>query len=113
MSKRLTLVLTIIIFLSIVVVSVPTRAQSTGNIVINPDGLVTGTYSIEQVGNTYTLMANISGNIHVERSNIVINGSGYWLNGNGGVGIELNDLNSYPTICYQRNYRKLAYNRLQ
>jgi hypothetical protein len=73
-------------------------AQPTGSIVINPDGSVTGTYSIEQVGSTYTLMANMSGNIHVERSNIVINGSGYWLNGNGGVGFDLNDLNSYPTI---------------
>jgi hypothetical protein len=79
-------------------IGVPAKAQTTSSIVINPDGSVTGTYSIQQVGSTYTLTGNISGNIHVERSNIVINGSGYWLNGNGGVGITLNDLNSYPTI---------------
>lgn len=65
---------------------------------INTDGSVTGTYKIEQVGSIYTLTGNISGNIHVERSNIVINGSGYWLDGNGATGITLNDLNGYPTI---------------
>ena len=88
-----------LIILASLVVSPPLiKAQSVGNIIINADGSVTGTTSIEQVGNTYTLTANMSGTIHVERSNIVINGSGYWLNGNEEAGITLNDLNSYPTI---------------
>jgi hypothetical protein len=98
MNKRLAIAITFFLFLSLVMIGVPAKAQTTSSIVINPDGSVTGTYSIQQVGSTYTLTGNISGNIHVERSNIVINGSGYWLNGNGGVGIALNDLNSYPTI---------------
>ena len=98
MDKRLAVVVTFVLLLSLILVSVPVKAQTTSSIVINPDGSVTGTYSIQQVGSTYTLTGNISGNIHVERSNIVVNGSGYWLNGNGGVGITLNDLNSYPTI---------------
>ena len=98
MSKRLTLVLTLILFLSIVVVSVPTRAQSTGNIVINLDGLVTGTNNIQHIGNTYTFTANITGNIEIRTNSIIINGSGYTLNGNNGLGIDLNDPNSYPTL---------------
>lgn len=88
----------LLLSLSLVLVSIPVKAQTASSIVINPDGSVTGAYSIEQVGNTYTLTANMSGTVHVERSNIVINGSGYWLNGNEEAGIELNDLNSYPTI---------------
>jgi YVTN family beta-propeller protein len=99
MNKRLAFAISVIFIISTAGCSVPlTKAQSTSSIVINPDGSVTGTYSIEQVGNTYTLLANITGNIHVERSNIIINGLGYWLNGNEGTGITLNDLNSYPTI---------------
>ena len=93
----LLIVLLAVSSLTVIFATIPFgSAQST--ITINPDGSVTGTNNIQQIGNTYTLMANMSGNIHVERSNIVINGSGYWLNGNGGVGIALNDLNSYPTI---------------
>jgi hypothetical protein len=98
MHKRLVTAIIFVLFLSLVLVSIPVKAQTTNSIVINPDGSVTGIYSIQQVGSTYTLTSNVSGNIHVEKSGIVINGSGYWLNGNGAVGITLNDQNSYPTI---------------
>ena len=69
---------------------------------INPDGSVTGTNSIKQVGNTYTLTANLSGNIEVQKSYMVLNGSGYTLNG----GIDLNDPNNYPII--KNNYPNLS-----
>jgi hypothetical protein len=99
MKKILALAICVIFLISIVGFSNPLiKAQTASSMVINPDGSVTGAYSVQQVGNIYTLMANISGNIHVESSNIVINGSGYWLNGNEAAGITLNDLNSYPTI---------------
>ncbi len=71
----------IFIFLMSLAVSVPLiKAQSVGYIIINADGSVTGTNSIQQIGNTYTLTANISGNIQVQKSNIVIDGAGYSLN---------------------------------
>lgn len=81
----------ILIFITSLAVSVPlVKAQSISNIVINPDGSITGTYSIQQVGNTYTLTGNISASsIQVEKSNIVINGAGYTLDGNGNGGIDL------------------------
>ena len=98
MNKRLSVAVTFILFLSLVLVSIPVKAQTASSIVINPDGSITGAYSIAQVGSIYTLTGNITGNIHVEKSDIIINGSGYWLNGNGGTGFDLNDLNTYPTI---------------
>lgn len=98
MKKRLDFALILILFFTLAI-SVPSiKAQLVSSIVINLDGSITGTSSIQQVGSTYTITSNISGNLHLEKSNIVINGSGYWVNGNGGVGITLNDQNSYPTI---------------
>jgi hypothetical protein len=91
MDERLVVVVTFVLLLSLVLVIIPVKAQTASSIVINPDGSVTGTYSIEQVGNIYTLMGNISGNMEVERSNIIINGSGYTLDGNGNVGIDLSN----------------------
>jgi parallel beta-helix repeat protein len=89
MNKHLILVVSLI-FLILPIVSIPLiKAQSNSNIVINRDGSVTGTNSIQQVGNTYTLTGNISGNVLVEKSNIVINGAGYLLDGRGNGGIDL------------------------
>ena len=103
LNKRLALAISVIFLISIVGFSIPlTKAQSTGSIVINPDGSVTGTNSIQQVGNTYTLTANITGNIEVQKSYVVLNGSGYMLNG----GIDLNDPNNYPII--KNNYPNLS-----
>jgi hypothetical protein len=102
-NKSLAFAISVIFLISMVGCSVPlTKAQSTGDIVINPDGSVTGTNSIQQVGNTYTLTANITGNIEVQKSYVVLNGSGYILNG----GIDLNDPNNYPII--KNNYPNLS-----
>jgi hypothetical protein len=59
------------------------KAQEPSNIIINSDGSVTGTISIQQVGSIYTLTANISGTIQVQRSSIVIDGAGYSLSQGG------------------------------
>jgi DNA-binding protein len=63
--------------------STPVESQTTGNIIISSDGSVTGTTTIAQSGNTYTLTANITGKITVQKSNIVIDGAGYAINGAG------------------------------
>ena len=95
MNESLAITVSLFFMISVVVVNIPfINAQSVGNIIINPDGSVTGTNSIQHVGNTYTLTANITGNIEVQKSYIVLNGSGYTLNG----GIDLNDPNNYPVI---------------
>jgi len=46
---------------------------------IQPDGSVTGTSSIQQVGNLYTFTGNVVGGLTVEKDNIVINGAGFTL----------------------------------
>jgi parallel beta-helix repeat protein len=66
------------------------EAQSPGSVCINPDGSVTGTSSIQRDGNSYTLTANISGGIQIQKSYVIIDGAGYAVDGNGqSVGIDL------------------------
>jgi hypothetical protein len=99
MNKNLAMAISLILFMLLSTFSGSViNAQSVGYIIINADGSVTGANSIHQVGNTYTLTANITGNIEVQKSNVVVNGAGYTLNGKGSFGIDLNDPNSYPTL---------------
>jgi nitrous oxidase accessory protein NosD len=99
MKKAIALIIVLLSGLAIPVVNVPfSTAQSVGNVIINVDGSVTGTNNIRQIDSTYTLTGNISGSIQVEKSNIVINGSGYTLNGNGNFGVLLNNAIYNPTI---------------
>jgi hypothetical protein len=63
--------------------SIPVKSQPTGNIIISSDGSVTETPAIVQNGNTYTLTANITEWISVQKSNIVIDGAGYAINNAG------------------------------
>jgi len=71
-------------------------ASSTIHIRIN--GLVEGTDKITSADNTtYTLIDNINGSIVVERSNIIIDGNGYTLNGsslNVTLGFNLTSVNN-------------------
>jgi DNA-binding transcriptional ArsR family regulator len=65
---------------------------------INADGSVTGTNSIKRSGDLYVLTGNISGSIAVQKSNIIIDGAGYTLQGYGGTGIDLtNNLTQIPS----------------
>jgi len=99
MRKGIALIIALVSILAISAIGIQIGvAQSVGNIIINADGSVTGTNSIQQSGNTYTLIANISGSIQVRRSDIVIDGSGYTFDGKGTGGIDLNDLQLYPTL---------------
>jgi hypothetical protein len=83
MNKRLELTIILIFISSLALMSKPVKSQPTENVIISPDGSVTGTASIVQSGNTYTLTANITGKITVQKSNIVIDGAGYAINGEG------------------------------
>jgi len=83
MKKGFALAVTLILVLPLLMVSIPIKAQSGGNIIINADGSVTGTNSIQRNGNIYTLTANISGGIQVQESNIVIDGASFAINNAG------------------------------
>lgn len=80
-NKCLGLVLILTFFMYLGMVSIPVKAQSVSNIIISPDGSLIGTTAIVQSGNIYTFTANITGNIQVQRSNIVIDGAGFAING--------------------------------
>jgi len=81
--KGLRLTFILIFISSLAIMSTSVESQSTGNIIIGSDGSVTGTTAIAQSGNTYTLTANITENIQVQKSNIVIDGAGYAINNAG------------------------------
>lgn len=60
------------------------NVKASGTIYIRADGSVEGTADISTVDNvTYTFTGNINDSIVVERSNIIIDGAGYTLNGTG------------------------------
>jgi parallel beta-helix repeat protein len=56
-------------------------AQAQALVYINLDGAVTGTNSLQRQGNVYTLTGSISGGIQILKSNIVVEGAGYTLQG--------------------------------
>jgi parallel beta-helix repeat protein len=56
------------------------------SIYILSDGTVTGTSSIQVSGNTYTFTDDIKGYIVVQKDNVVIDGAGYTLSGEGSLG---------------------------
>ncbi len=82
--KKLLKLTFILLFISLLtIMSTPVKSQPNNNIIISSDGSVTGTTAIAQSGNTYTLTANITENIQVQKSNIVIDGAGYAINNAG------------------------------
>lgn len=88
--KKPTPVIVLLLVLSFALVSLPiievVKADTT--IYIRADGSVDGTDKIQRDGNAYTFTDDIFDPIVVDRDNIVIDGAGYTLQGNGsGVGI--------------------------
>lgn len=76
------------------------KSQPASNIFsINADGTITpSTTTITRTGDIYTLTSNISGGLAVHKSNIIIDGTGFALNGNGGTGIDLrNNVTASPS----------------
>ena len=64
-------------------------AQTSQPIIIKDDGSIEGTNKIQRNENVYTFAGNISGNIQVLKSNIVIDGAGFTLSVNNGTGIAI------------------------
>jgi hypothetical protein len=97
MKKAIAFIVVLLFSLALPMDSTPrSMAQSVGNVIINADGSVTGTNNIQRTGSTYTLTGNVSGTIQVQKSNIIIDGAGYALTGEGGVDLT-NDVQHDPT----------------
>jgi len=72
-------------FLFCGIVVQPVESQSFGTIYIRADGSVEGTDKIQRDGDLYILTASLLFGIQVQRSNIVVDGAGYTLQGDGEV----------------------------
>lgn len=95
------LLLGLLCFLTFPSVSLVKSQLQESGVSINADGSIEPlTAPIDRIGNIYTLTGNISCGLIVHRSNIVIDGAGYALNGgdSGSVGIDLrNNVTSVPS----------------
>jgi parallel beta-helix repeat protein len=84
--KKITTTITLLLVLSFMLVSLPeigiVKAQLS-SIFIRSDGSVEGTNKIQIDGDVYTFISDINGSIRVERDNVVLNGAGYRLQGDG------------------------------
>jgi parallel beta-helix repeat protein len=83
--KKITTTIALLLILSFVLVSLPqiNMVNAEGTIYIRADGSVEGTDKIQRNGDVYTFTGNISVEIQVQRSNIVVEGAGYTLRGDG------------------------------
>ena len=91
-ALTLMLISAIAIFLFCGIFVQSAKSQFLGSVYISDDGSVGGTNNIQRNGNLYTLTANISGGIQVQKRNIVIDGAGYTVQGNGaGRGLDLSN----------------------
>jgi len=93
LALLLVLMLSVSLLCSLSIHSV--EADVTATIYIRADGTVEGTDKIQRVGDVYTFTADIYDSIVVERDNVVLNGAGYRLKGDGNEnGITLSDISN-------------------
>ncbi|MCW4051765.1 MAG: right-handed parallel beta-helix repeat-containing protein [Candidatus Bathyarchaeota archaeon] len=66
------------------------KVEASDTITIQADGTIDGTSKIENVGDmVYTFTDNLNDSIYIERSNIILDGAGYSLNGSASTGVYL------------------------
>jgi parallel beta-helix repeat protein len=98
-GKGATLFLLLVFCSFLVAISNIETVRASEAIYIRADGSVEGTDKIQRNGNIYTFTDNINGNIVVERDNLVVDGAGYTLQGDGnGRGIDLYDDSTSITV---------------
>jgi parallel beta-helix repeat protein len=97
MSRKLVLIMTLMVFL-VGMLSVAFKVKmvkASGTIYIDIYGNVVNTDKIQRNGTLYTFTANINDSIIVQKSNIIIDGKGYTLQGSGiGRGFMLYGINN-------------------
>ena len=86
-NRKLVLVCVLVCLISLTTFASGIKAQSNGIIFINSDGSVSGTSSIQRDGTLYSLTGNVYDSpIVILRNNIVLDGEGFVLQGEGGWG---------------------------
>ena len=89
-EKRAVLLLLLILCIGLVVFPSVEIVKAEETVYLRADGTVEGTDKIRRDGYVYTFTADLSGEIVVERDDVVIDGANYVLQGNGtGAGINL------------------------
>ena len=87
--KRIALA-SLILILTLTLLSLPNTVivQAEGTIYIRADGSIEGTDKIQREGNIYTFSDNITGELAIERNDVLVDGAGYSLS----FGIEDNSI---------------------
>ena len=81
-DKRAILILVLVLCFAVLSLPQIGVVKAEGTIYIRADGSIEGTDKIQRVGNVYSFTDNIYDSITVERENVVIDGTGYLLQGN-------------------------------
>ena len=104
--KAFIALVTVCLIVSISILVLPIKAQEPLNLTIKPDGSVEpSTNLLERNGTTYTFKDDIFGTIWVQTNNIIIDGAGHTLQGNGintGQNSEIGILLGGPDLSYRR-----------
>ena len=91
-EKRTALIILLILLSLLLFVPQIGVVKAEGIIYILSDGSVEGTDKIQRNDDVYVLTGNLSAGIQVQKSNIVIDGAGYTIQGNGsGTGINISN----------------------
>lgn len=97
MSKIMTLLLVLVFILPGIFLFLPVKAEYNGNITIDADGSVNpSTAPLKHVANVYAVTSDVSGQITVNKSNIVLDGNSHILTPPSifGYGITLNGVSN-------------------
>ncbi len=90
-----TIIFTLLFSTTVVTSYVRFACAQTETVTIKADGSVTpSTAPIQQMSNNYTLTSNIEGNMIIGRSNIILDGNGYTINGL----LQIGSLPTTPTV---------------
>ena len=104
--KALAALITVLFIVTLSIPVLPVKAQEPLNLAIKPDGSIEPiTALLERNGNTYTVKGDIFGTIWVQTDNIVIDGAGYTLQGDGtnhGQNSEIGILLGGPDLSYRK-----------
>lgn len=97
MSRKLLLISGLVFLLTSITLTIRVQmVEASGTVYIRANGLIEGTDKITSADNiTYTFTGNINDSIIIERSNIIVDGEGYTLEGTGvNVGIWTSGINN-------------------
>lgn len=111
----LALIVTLAVAFSVVTVIllIHLGAQTYSAATIRSDGGIEGTNLIQRQGDTYTLTGDLSAGIHVQRSDIVIDGAGYAVKGGDSNGIGISLSNKVPVDSSRAQIKNVTVKNLK